>query len=102
MRALLGIFESCLFPGAAYLIACWYPRKQMARRSAAFYITSIAVGGEWHPSSISFREFSLTSRPRKPPRIRYQHDARPPGYEWCKCMLQERLCRVVGVAFRQS
>lgn len=46
MRALLGIFESCLFPGAAYLIACWYPRKQMARRSAAFYITSIAVGGE--------------------------------------------------------
>lgn len=45
MRALLGMFESCLFPGAAYLIACWYPRKQMARRSAAFYITSIAVGG---------------------------------------------------------
>ncbi len=45
MRALLGMFEACLFPGAAYLIACWYPRKQMARRSAAFYITSIAVGG---------------------------------------------------------
>jgi len=45
MRALLGMFESCLLPGASYLIACWYPRKQMATRSAIFYITSIAVGG---------------------------------------------------------
>ncbi|BEI81739.1 hypothetical protein CcaverHIS002_0208990 [Cutaneotrichosporon cavernicola] len=45
MRALLGMFEACLFPGAAYLIACWYPRKQMARRSAVFYITAIAIGG---------------------------------------------------------
>lgn len=45
MRAMLGLLESCLFPGAYYLIACWYPRKQMARRSAIFYITAIAVGG---------------------------------------------------------
>ncbi|BEI83108.1 hypothetical protein CcaverHIS002_0309760 [Cutaneotrichosporon cavernicola] len=45
LRALLGAFESTLFPGAAYLIACWYPRKQMATRNTAFYFSSTAVGG---------------------------------------------------------
>ncbi|TXT13900.1 uncharacterized protein COLE_00093 [Cutaneotrichosporon oleaginosum] len=45
LRALLGAFESTLFPGAAYLIACWYPRKQMATRNTAFYFGSTAVGG---------------------------------------------------------
>ncbi|GMK53576.1 hypothetical protein CspeluHIS016_0101620 [Cutaneotrichosporon spelunceum] len=45
LRALLGAFESTLFPGAAYLIACWYPRKQMATRNTAFYFGSTAIGG---------------------------------------------------------
>lgn len=44
-RALLGIFEASLFPGAAFLIACWYPRKSMATRNTAFYFTSTAIGG---------------------------------------------------------
>ncbi|EKD01752.1 hypothetical protein A1Q2_03989 [Trichosporon asahii var. asahii CBS 8904] len=44
-RALLGIFEASLFPGAAFLIACWYPRKSMALRNTAFYFTSTAIGG---------------------------------------------------------
>ncbi|GMK56054.1 hypothetical protein CspeluHIS016_0211100 [Cutaneotrichosporon spelunceum] len=45
LRALLGAFEAVLFPGATYLIACWYPRKQMASRNAWFYITSIMIAG---------------------------------------------------------
>lgn len=45
LRALLGIFEASLFPGAAFLIACWYPRKSMATRNTAFYFTSTAIGG---------------------------------------------------------
>ena len=45
MRALLGVFEAALFPGAAYLIACWYPRDQMATRNGFFYIVSTAVSG---------------------------------------------------------
>jgi MFS family permease len=44
-RAILGIFEATLFPGAAYIIACWYPRKQMAVRNVVFYIISIVVSG---------------------------------------------------------
>lgn len=45
LRALLGAFEAVLFPGATYLIACWYPRKQMATRNSYFYITSIVISG---------------------------------------------------------
>lgn len=40
LRALLGAFESALFPGAAFLISCWYPRRQMATRSTFFYTVS--------------------------------------------------------------
>jgi MFS family permease len=45
LRALLGVFEAVLFPGAAFLIACWYPRKQMALRNTAFYVMSVVVSG---------------------------------------------------------
>jgi len=45
LRALLGIFESALFPGAAFLISCWYPRKSMAVRNTLFYFGASGVGG---------------------------------------------------------
>ncbi|BEJ17664.1 hypothetical protein CspHIS471_0610650 [Cutaneotrichosporon sp. HIS471] len=45
LRAILGIFESCLFPGAAFLISCWYPRHQMATRNSFFYCLSIVLSG---------------------------------------------------------
>ncbi|GMK58091.1 hypothetical protein CspeluHIS016_0501230 [Cutaneotrichosporon spelunceum] len=38
LRALLGVFEATLFPGAAYLISCWYPRRFMATRMSYFFI----------------------------------------------------------------
>lgn len=43
LRAALGAFEAALFPGATYLLACWYPRRQMASRTAFFYISSAFV-----------------------------------------------------------
>lgn len=49
MRALLGVFEAALFPGAAYLISCWYPRRQMATRNTIFYIVSGLVGSTASP-----------------------------------------------------
>ncbi|GMK57426.1 hypothetical protein CspeluHIS016_0402600 [Cutaneotrichosporon spelunceum] len=45
LRAVLGVFESCLFPGAAFLISCWYPRHQMAMRNSFFYCLSIVLSG---------------------------------------------------------
>lgn len=49
LRAILGVFEAALFPGAAYLISCWYPRKQMATRNTIFYVTAAAVGSLFAP-----------------------------------------------------
>ncbi len=43
LRAALGAFEAALFPGATYLLACWYPRRSMASRTAFFYISSAFV-----------------------------------------------------------
>lgn len=44
-RLLLGMFESCLLPGAAYLLACWYPRRNMASRNAIFFTVSCVMAG---------------------------------------------------------
>lgn len=45
LRVLLGVLESCLYPGATFLIACWYPRRQIATRLMLFYTTSQAFAG---------------------------------------------------------
>lgn len=37
IRFLLGIAEAPFFPGAMYLLSCWYPRKQLALRAAILY-----------------------------------------------------------------
>lgn len=44
-RLLLGMFESCLLPGAAYLVACWYPRRNMASRNSIFFTVSCVMAG---------------------------------------------------------
>lgn len=45
LRALLGVFEATLFPGCAYLISCWYIRRQVQVRLSIFYVTSVAISG---------------------------------------------------------
>jgi MFS family permease len=54
MRAVLGLFESALFPGAAYLISCWYPRKDMAMRNVTFYIAAAVAGSFAKPLGYAF------------------------------------------------
>lgn len=44
-RALVGLFEAALFPGCAYLISCWYPRRQVQKRLSFFYTLSILATG---------------------------------------------------------
>lgn len=38
LRLLLGIFEAGFFPGCAYLLSCWYPRYDLQKRYAVFYL----------------------------------------------------------------
>lgn len=45
LRATVGIFEAALFPGATYLLSCWYLRREMAKRLTAFYMTGVFFSG---------------------------------------------------------
>nr|POE46956.1 putative transporter [Quercus suber] len=38
LRLILGIFEAGFFPGCAYLLSCWYPRYDLQKRNAVFYL----------------------------------------------------------------
>lgn len=38
LRVILGVLEAGFFPGCAYLLSCWYPRYQLQKRNAAFYL----------------------------------------------------------------
>lgn len=44
-RALVGLFEAALFPGAALLVSCWYPRRSTQKRLSFFYSLSILATG---------------------------------------------------------
>ncbi|RKK51881.1 hypothetical protein BFJ67_g5839 [Fusarium oxysporum f. sp. cepae] len=37
IRFFLGIAEAPFFPGAMFLLSCWYPRKELALRTAILY-----------------------------------------------------------------
>jgi MFS family permease len=38
LRIILGVLEAGFFPGCAYLLSCWYPRYQLQKRNAVFYL----------------------------------------------------------------
>lgn len=44
-RVLLGMFESCFFPSALFLVSMWYVRREVAKRNAFFYLVGNSVGG---------------------------------------------------------
>lgn len=37
VRIFLGIFEAAFFPGAVYLLSCWYTKKELALRTAILF-----------------------------------------------------------------
>ncbi|KAK4495208.1 hypothetical protein PRZ48_013537 [Zasmidium cellare] len=45
LRALLGIFEAGLFPGAVYIIGSWYRQYETGRRISIFYMASLISSG---------------------------------------------------------
>ena len=38
IRLILGVFEAGFFPSCAYLLSCWYPRYELQKRNAVFYL----------------------------------------------------------------
>lgn len=45
LRALLGIFEAGLFPGAVFIIGTWYRQYETGRRISIFYMASLISSG---------------------------------------------------------
>lgn len=45
LRAVVGVFEAALFPGATYLLGCWYLRTEIAWRLTAFYMVGVFASG---------------------------------------------------------
>ena len=45
LRALLGIFEAGLFPGAVFIIGSWYRQYETARRISIFYMAALLASG---------------------------------------------------------
>ncbi|KIW11224.1 hypothetical protein PV08_10524 [Exophiala spinifera] len=43
-RVLLGTFEAGFFPGAVFLVSCWYRRSELQQRVALFYTASALSG----------------------------------------------------------
>ena len=60
LRLVLGIFEAGFFPGCAYLLSCWYPRYELQKRNAVFYLigsmssafSGILAYGFWHMNGL--------------------------------------------------
>ncbi|WPH04103.1 retrograde regulation protein 2 [Acrodontium crateriforme] len=60
LRLVLGIFEAGFFPGCAYLLSCWYPRYDLQKRNAVFYLigsmssafSGILAYGFWHMNGL--------------------------------------------------
>lgn len=48
LRTLLGALEAGFYPGSVYLLSTWYPRYDLQKRNAAFFLignSSVAFGG---------------------------------------------------------
>lgn len=45
LRALLGMFEAGLFPGAVYIIGSWYRQYETSKRVSIFYMASLLASG---------------------------------------------------------
>ena len=45
LRVLLGVLEAGFFPGCAYLLSCWYPRDDLHKRNAVFYLIGSMASG---------------------------------------------------------
>ncbi|OJJ48041.1 hypothetical protein ASPZODRAFT_131688 [Penicilliopsis zonata CBS 506.65] len=43
LRVLLGAFEAGLIPGCLYLISAWYPRYEVQKRLALFYLCALTL-----------------------------------------------------------
>lgn len=45
LRVILGILEAGFYPGCVYLLSTWYPRYDLQKRNALFYLIGSMASG---------------------------------------------------------
>lgn len=45
LRVVLGALEAGFYPGCVYLLSTWYPRYELQKRNAAFYLIGSTASG---------------------------------------------------------
>lgn len=45
LRIILGALEAGLYPGSVYLLSTWYPRYELQKRNALFYLIGSVASG---------------------------------------------------------
>ncbi|KAF4630025.1 hypothetical protein G7Y89_g8115 [Cudoniella acicularis] len=45
LRVILGVFEAGFYPGCVYLLSTWYPRYDLQKRNATFYLIGSMASG---------------------------------------------------------
>ncbi|KAJ9142830.1 MFS general substrate transporter [Coniochaeta hoffmannii] len=45
LRVILGVFEAGFYPGCVYLLSTWYPRYELQKRNAGFYLIGSMASG---------------------------------------------------------
>jgi MFS family permease len=45
LRIILGALEAGMYPGSVYLLSTWYPRYELQKRNAAFYLIGSMASG---------------------------------------------------------
>lgn len=45
LRIILGALEAGLYPGSVYLLSTWYPRYELQKRNATFYLIGSMASG---------------------------------------------------------
>lgn len=45
LRVILGVLEAGFYPGCVYLLSTWYPRFDLQKRNAGFYLIGSMASG---------------------------------------------------------
>jgi MFS family permease len=45
LRIILGALEAGMYPGSVYLLSTWYPRYELQKRNATFYLIGSMASG---------------------------------------------------------
>ncbi|EEU33696.1 uncharacterized protein NECHADRAFT_98368 [Fusarium vanettenii 77-13-4] len=90
LRLILGACEAGFFPGCAYLLSCWYPRYELQKRNAVFYLIGTTMSAFSGVLALGFSQLD-------------GHGAGPScgisGWRWIFILQGVLTCVVAGFAY---